>query len=303
MLPMVLVCCSRYGRIGKALPMALLAVLSSMAMAASGWSLVDGSYQTILANRSSELVIWRLAENQEVMVLDFPGMAQQGRTFNRITQLIEQFSEPYKRVLTMDELQKYFEAIRRNDANFAYGHDVLVSELVLFYNLVDRDKVELFPEELALRDFLIEQNLMRVWRGIYQAVKPDQVLISVPQIRERGEREPRITAQARRAVMLHELAHGEYYTNVYYARYCRKYWSDILTDNQREIFSRFLGKYNYNVNRQELLINEMQAYLMFTPDPQSFSAEKLGITETELHLMRKSFRNGRPPTKLPLDNE
>lgn len=293
MLPMVL--------ISKTLTAALLAIWGSVVMAASGWSLVDGSYQTILANKSSELVVWRLAENQEIMVLDFPSMAQQGRTFNRITQLIEQFSEPYKRVLTMDELQKYFEAIRRNDANFAYGHDVLVSELVLFYNLVDRDKVELFSEELALRDFLIEQNLMRVWRGIYQAVRPGQVLISVPQTQERTESEPRITAQARRAVMLHELAHGEYYTNAYYARYCRKYWSDILTDNQREIFSRFLSKYNYDINRQELLVNEMQAYLMFTPDPQSFSAEKLGITETELNLMRKSFRDGRPPTRLPLN--
>lgn len=293
MLPVVL--------IRKALAAALLAVWCSVVVAASGWSLIDGSYQTILTNKSSELVVWRLTENPEVMVLDFPSMAQQGRTFNRITQLIEQFSEPYKRVLTMDELQKYFEAIRRNDANFAYGHDVLVSELVLFYNLVDRDKVELFPEELALRDFLIEQNLVRIWRGIYQAVKPDQVLVSVPQTRERAEGEPRITPLARRAIMLHELAHGEYYTNVYYARYCRKYWSDILTDNQRDIFSRFLSKYNYNVNRQELLVNEMQAYLMFTPDPQSFSAEKLGITETELHLMRKSFRDGRPPTRLPLN--
>jgi hypothetical protein len=101
---------------------------------------------------------------------------------------------------------------------------------------------------------------------------------------------------------MHELAHGEYYTNSYYAKYCQKYWSETLTDNQREIFTKYLSKYNYSVNQDELLINEMQAYLMFTPDPNSFSASKLGVEEAELTEMRNAFRQGRPPTKLPLGN-
>jgi len=38
---------------------------------------------------------------------------------------------------------------------------VLVSELVLFLILADNDKVELLPEELALRDFAITQWLIK----------------------------------------------------------------------------------------------------------------------------------------------
>jgi hypothetical protein len=281
---------------------AAMSLAAFTAFAASGWSPVPGDYQTILKSKSSTLVVWRLAENPDVFVLDFPTLAQQGHAFNRITQLTEQFSEAYKRVLTGDEFRKYLESIHRSDSTFAYGHDVLVSELALFYNLADRDKIELTPEEATLREFLVEQGFFRSWRGINQALKPDIVLVTVPQTRERGDGEPKINDSARRAVLLHELSHGEFYTNQYYAAYCRKFWSETLTDNQRAVFTRFLSKYNYSVNQDELLINETQAYLMFTPDPNSFSAAKLGIEETELAEMRNAFRRGRPPTKLPLTN-
>lgn len=270
--------------------------------AASGWNPVTAEFQTILNSKSSSMGAWRLTENLEVIVLDFPTMKQQGQTFNRITQLTEQFSAAYKRVLTGEEFSKYLESIRRTDSNFAYGHDVLVSELALFYNLADRDKIELTAGEATLREFLVEQGLLRSWRGINQALKPDVVLVTVPQTRERGDGEPKISESARRAILLHEVSHGEFYSNANYANYCRKFWSETLTDNQREIFTKFLSKYNYSVNQDELLINEMQAYLIFTPDPNSFSAAKLGVSDEELAEMRNAFRRGRPPTKLPLDN-
>jgi hypothetical protein len=288
-------------RLAKAVLGSTLVVASVAAFAASGWIPVPGDYQTILNNKSSNLTVWRLSENTEVFVIDFPTMTQQGKAFNRITQMTEQFNEPYKRVLTGEEFKKYLDSIRRSDSNFAYGHDVLVSELSLFYNLADRDKVELTAEEATLREFLNEQGLMRSWRGINQALKPDMVLVTVPQTREKGDGEPQINDLARRAILTHELSHGEFYSNAYYANYCRKFWVETLTDNQREAFTKFLSKYNYSVNQDELLVNEMQAYLMFTPDPNAFSAAKLGITEAELASIRAAFRKGRPPTKLPLN--
>lgn len=293
---------SIYSHLTKALMGAAISVAAFAAAAASGWNPVTADFQTILNTKSSSMGTWRLAENSEIIVLDFPTMTQQGRTFNRITQLTEQFSEPYKRVLTGEEFSKYLASIRRTDSNFAYGHDVLVSELALFYNLADRDKIELTAEEATLREFLIEQGLLRSWRGINQALKPDVVLVTVPQTRERGDGEPKITDLARRAILLHELSHGEYYSNAYYANFCRKFWSETLTDNQRATFTKFFSKYNYSVNQDELLVNEMQAYLMFTPDPSSFSAAKLGVSDEELAEMRNAFRRGRPPTKLPLNN-
>ncbi|MFA7278965.1 MAG: hypothetical protein WC100_02615, partial [Sterolibacterium sp.] len=100
--------------------------------------------------------------------------------------------------------------------------------------------------------------------------------------------------------LLHEMSHGEFYSNQYYATYCRRFWNDSLNDEQREAFKKFLSSYNYTTTTDELLINEMQAYLMFTPDTASFSAKKLGVSDAELEAMRDAFRKGKPPTKLPL---
>ena len=276
---------------------ALLALCSWTAQAVD---MLAGDFQTILNSRNSALVVWQYADNPNIYIFDFPNLTQQGRSFNRVTQLTEQFNEPYKRVLSIDEILKYMETIRRTQANFAFGHDVLVSELTLFFNLADRDKLELFAEETALRDFAIEQGLMKVWRGIYQAIKPDAVILSIPQTQAKRENEPQVSELARRAIFTHEIAHGEYYANPYYAKYCQRFWFETLNDPQREVFKQFLSKYNYAVNQEELLVNEMQAYLMFTPDPQSFSAKKLGIKDEELEAMRDLFRKGKPPTRLPL---
>jgi hypothetical protein len=276
------------------------AVLASASWTAAAVDLLTGDFQTILNSRNNGLVVWQYADNTNIYVFDFPNLTQQGRTFNRVTHLTEQFNEPYKRVLSIDEILKYMEAVRRTQADFAFGHDVLVSELVLFFNLAERDKLELFAEEIVLRDFAIGQGLMKVWRGIYQALRPDVVILSVPQIQEKRENEPRVSELARRAIFTHEISHGEYYANPYYAKYCQRFWFEVLNDEQREVFKNFLSKYNYAINEEELLINEMQAYLLFTPDPNSFSAKRLGIKEEELEAMRNAFRKGKPPTKLPL---
>ena len=292
---------NRFVGAGRRLVSALSFVfLMAFSWAAWGVDMLTGDFQTILDSHNNGLVVWQYADDPNIYIFDFPNLTQQGRTFNRVTQLTEQFNEPYKRVLTIDEALKYMESLRRTQADFAFGHDILVSELVLFFNLAERDKVELFAEETVLRDFAIEQGLMKVWRGFYTALKPDAVILSIPQTQEKRENEPRVSDLARRAIFTHEISHGEYYVNPYYTKYCQKFWFDVLNDAQRDVFKKFLSSYNYSLNQEELLINEMQAYLMFTPDPRSFSAKKLGITDEELEAMRDLFRKGKPPTKLPL---
>ncbi|MBI5923723.1 MAG: hypothetical protein HY847_19020 [Betaproteobacteria bacterium] len=284
-------CCSGY-------LFAIAFLYSSMTLAVEP---VSGNFKAILESRSSSLVVWQYADNPNIYVFDFPSLTQQGRSFNRITQLSEQqISEPYPRVLTNDELNKHVEASRRTLADFAFGHDVMVSELIQFFNLAERDKITLNPEEIEVRDFLVAQGLVRNWRGIFQALKPNVVLLSIPQPQEKRANEPRVSEGARYAILLHEMSHGEFYSNQYYATYCRRFWNDSLNDDQRDAFKKFLSSYNYATTADELLINEMQAYLMFTPDTASFSAKKLGVSDAELEAMRDAFRKGKPPTKLPL---
>ena len=265
-----------------------------------GLEVTSGDFQTILNSQSDTLKVWNLANSPQIYIFDFPGLALQGRTFNRATQFTEQVqaNTGYPKVLDNDETTKHLESIRRTQANFAFGHDLLISELVQFYNLVDRDKIDIFPEEIVLRDFLVEQGLVKVWRGFYTAVQPGVVILSIPQTQPKKADEPLVNDLARRAIFTHEIAHGEYYTNPYYAAYCRKFWTETLNDAQREAFIGLFKKYNYAVTMDELVVNEMQAYLMFTPDPNSFSAKKMGITDGELEAM---FRHGKPPTRLSLN--
>lgn len=262
---------------------------------------VSGDFTQIVGNRSGKLAVWRYTGNPNIYVFDFPGLGYQGRSFNRITQFTEQqTSEPYPRVLTEQEMATRLAAARRSESDFAFGHDVMVHELVQFFNFAQRDKVPLNPEETAIKDFLVAQGMMRDWRGFWQAVQPNSVILSIPQTQAKSAGEPLINATARYAILLHEMAHGEYYTNPYYAQYCQRFWQESLTDAQRQAFTNFLGKYNYATGSEPLLINETQAYLMFTPDAASFSARKLGVSQQELEAMRDAFRKGKPPTTLPL---
>ena len=291
---------------GRTFPKRISKFLGASALVfalSSAWAIdvSSGDFQTVLNARNENVVIWQMAENPNVYVFDFKGLNNQGRSFNRITQFTEQqTTEPYPKVLNNLELSRYIEAARRTQADFAFGHDVLVGELVQFFNYALRDKVELNPEEILVRDFLTEQGLVRFWRGFYQAMRPDVVILAVPQTQDRKANEPMVSAGARYAILLHELAHGEYYTNTHYQKFCQRFWYETLTENQREAFKKFLGNFNYAVNNEELLINEMQAYLMFTPDPKSFSARKLGVSDAELDQMRSAFRRASPPIRLPM---
>ena len=186
-----------------------------------GWGVetYSGDYKTILNFQTDTLTIWNYADNPKIYIFDFPNLTLQGRTFNRVTQFTEQAQngEAYLKVLNNDEFLRYLDAKKRTQANFAFGHDALVSEMVQFYNIVDRDKIDLFPEELILRDFLVERGFIRVWRGFYQALQPDVVILSIPQIQAKKENEPQVSELARQAIFAHEISHGEYYTNAHYA--------------------------------------------------------------------------------------
>ena len=262
---------------------------------------VVGDFSQIVNSRTGQLAVWRYAGNPNIYIFDFPSLTYQGRSFNRVTQFTEQqTTEPYPRVLTEQEMAVRLAAAKRSESDFAFGHDIMVHELVQFFNFAQRDKVPLNQEETAVRDFLVAQGMIRDWRGFWQAVQPNNVILSIPQTQDKTAGEPPINSMARYAILLHEMAHGEYYTNPYFTQYCQRFWQESLTDAQREAFKNFLGKYNYATGSDALLVNETQAYLMFTPDPASFSARKLGVPNEELEAMRDAFRKGKPPTSLPL---
>src|SRR3989338_2049219 len=72
-----------------------------------------GDFSQIVGSRTGKLTVWRYADNPSFFVFVFPGLAYQGRSFNRITQFTEQqITEPYPRVLNEQEMAARLAAAR-----------------------------------------------------------------------------------------------------------------------------------------------------------------------------------------------
>ena len=115
-------------------------------------------------------------------------------------------------------------------------------------------------------------------------------LISLPAVGS----DPRITAAVRAVILRHELSHGEFFSNPEYADYVRRFWLTELTGEERGSVRGFLAKQDYDVREEELMYNEMQAYLMFTRDPTLFAADMVGMTQDRLATLQGRFLAGMP---------
>jgi hypothetical protein len=68
----------------------------------------------------------------------------------------------------------------------------------------------------------------------------------------------------------------------------------VLDNNGRGAFTKMLTADNYDPSLGELLANEMQAYLMFTPEGQFFNPSALGLEKVALDGLRTQFLAGMP---------
>lgn len=251
------------------------------------------------ATHSSDVVIHTLANNSDIIIFDFPSLAQQGRTFNRMVAMIERLGAPHDRVLTNQELADFIRSLGRLPTTFAFGNDFRVSECVRFFNLAADGGIELNQDENTLKDFLVANDLMKEKYNFYQGTWPDKVILSLPQVQAGGSSNGvAISPEIRAAIMKHELAHGEYYSNNAYAEYCIKFWMSVMNDDQRKAFRKYLGGKNYDTSDEELMINETQAYLFHTPEGSAFDPKKVGLPLDEIKTLRAKFWAGNPPSRL-----
>lgn len=261
-------------------------------VAASGIAAIDQA-------RTDRLVVRTLPDSPDVYVLDFPSLAQQGAMFNRVVAFIERAGAPHDRVLTDAELAELIRSVRRKPTTFAFGNDFRVSELVRFFNLAEAGGVELNADEGLLRDFLLEQGLMRVKYQFLHTVFPDRVILSVPQVQDRsGADGVAILPGVRNSILRHELAHGEYYANDDYAAYCTRFWEQVMSEEERAAFRVFLGGRAYDTDNEDLMVNETQAYLIHTPDPAAFNPARVGLSAAAIERLRQRFWAGNPPSRL-----
>lgn len=236
----------------------------------------------ILADEPDRLTVFRFAANPRILVLDFPSLRQQGLMLNRVAALIEKSGEPRDRVLGDAELDAAIRAAGETIETYYWGHDYRAADLARFFALADRDHVVLTPEEQELRGLLRQEGWLP---GEAQGA-----LISIPRVWS----QPFIDPAVRATILHHELSHGEYFTDGVYAAFTKRFWQTCLSEDERARFRSFLGREGYDTGQEDLMMNEMQAYLMHTPDPRFFNARAVAISEDRLARLRMAFRADMP---------
>jgi hypothetical protein len=239
--------------------------------------------QRIRDHAPANLSVFRFADNPRILVLDFASLHDQGRMLNRVAALVEKVGLPRDRVLTDGQLSEAIRSQGDTIETFYYGHDYGADSLVRFFALADRDQIELYAEEEQLRALMRQED--------WFAPGVNAALISLTA----AGADSRVTQGARTAILRHELSHGEFFSNPVYAEYVHNFWLTALTGTERAAFRSFLAKDEYDTGNEELMFNEMQAYLMFTRDPQFFTAELAGLTPARLTELQSRFLAGMPP--------
>jgi len=201
---------------------------------------------------------------------------------NRVAALVEKRGLPRDHVLTDVELDKAIRSRGDTVETFYYGHDYGTGTLARFFAMADRDQIELYPEEETLRALLRQEGWL--------APGVDAALISLPAVGAG----PKVTHAVRTAILQHELSHGEFFSNPVYAEYVHNFWLTALTTGERAAFRSFLASEEYDSSVEELMFNEMQAYLMFTHDTLFFSPSRADFAPARLAELQTLFLNGMP---------
>lgn len=228
------------------------------------------------------VTIFRFSHDTRVLVLDFATMEQQGQMLDRVAALIEKAGTPRDRVLTEPELLAAIHQGGDTVATYYYGHDYSAESLRRFFTLAAAGKIALDAEEERLRRLLHQEGWFAP--GLRRG------LISIPAVGAH----PDITLSARYAILHHELSHGVFFSDADYAAHVHRFWFSTLNGQERTAVRRFLGSEGYDMTYEELMYNEMQAYLMFTQDPAFFRPDLVGMTPQHLAALQGEFLHGMP---------
>jgi hypothetical protein len=226
-----------------------------------------------------DIKVSRFAADTNVVVIDFPDLLTQGLMLDRVAALIEKAGLPRNRVLGDVELNQAIANCGDTVETYYYGHDYQAADLAKFFALAQAENIPLNTKELWLKRLL----------GQLGWLTPGSTgaLITLPAAT------PPVNETFRAVILRHELSHGAFYTDAGYRQYATDFWNN-LTAADRAAFTRFLGSQNYDTTNTELMLNETQAYLIFTRDPHFFTAGAVGMTDDQLNNLRQSFITAMP---------
>ena len=219
------------------------------------------------------------APDPAIVVIDFPNLTLQGEMLDRVAALVEKAHLPRGRVLDDAALAQAIYNCGDTIESYYYGHDYRAADLARFFALAAADGVRLNAQELWLKQLVAQLG--------WFAPGANGALVTLP-----GAVSP-ITEEMRAVILHHELSHGAFYTMPEYEAYATAFWNS-LTVADRAAFTNFLGQQGYDTNNTNLMLNETQAYLIFTRDPRFFNGGAVGMSNAQIDTLRAGFIAGMP---------
>jgi hypothetical protein len=256
----------------------------------------------IAAEKSDSLSLYALREDERTLILDFPNVREQSRMFARLVLFVERAGTPKTRVMTVDEVKNWLSQNGVALETLTVGNNMKTGELARFFNSARFQGEPITVQEQRLYDWLLQLQLLRQEDSGVAVVGPERILVSIPQASSvAGCPACSITVTQRAVIVQHELAHARFATDTIYQHYVLWFWSNAMSPDQRDKFQKFLGTRGYDSGNSELCANEMQAFLMHTPDARLFSAANVAMTENELADLRKTFADGLGPKRATVE--
>jgi hypothetical protein len=254
------------------------------------------SREEILAATNDAFSIYVLRDSERTVVLDFPNIREQGRMFARLILFVERAGASKTRVMTVPEVQKWLAQNSVQLETLTVGNNMRTGELARFFNSARFQGEPITVDEQRLYDWLVQAQLLREEEAGVAVIDPERILVSVPQASTvPGCAACSVTAAQRAVILQHELSHARFATDTVYQNYVLWFWSNTMSLVARDKFTRFLRTRGYDSSIRELCANEMQAFLMNTPDPAMFSATDIGMSDAELADLRRRFQEGISP--------
>jgi hypothetical protein len=226
------------------------------------------------ATQPCAIKVSRLAQDSDIVVIDFPDLRTQGLMLDRVAALVEKAHLPRDRVLDDVELNEAIYSCGETIESYYYGHDYRTADLAQFFALAAADGIPLNRQELWLKSLLGQLGWLQP--GASGAI------ITLPGVA------PPVNEEMRAVILHHEISHGAFYTVPPYADYATMFWRS-LSEDQRAAFRNFLGAEGYDTSNETLMLNETQAYLVFTRDPQFFNGSVVGMSAAQIEALRTRY--------------
>lgn len=245
----------------------------------------------LLQGDSPDWLFGPLQSNPQVFAIAFAGLGEQARAMNRLAAFMEKASAPRERLLVDAELAALIARSGDLPETFYLGHDYRIADVARFFNQARQQRLVLLAQEQRLLQTL--QAAAWITKTLpYQASAPERALITLGRLSSSDRRLLKLAADDQvlgRAVLAHEISHGEFLTRPAYRQQCWHFWKALLSESERQKWRLLLTRMDYDAGNEELLVNEMQALLMHTPDGRVFGAVHLLISESELDRQRQRF--------------